>query len=142
MKIIQEFKAFAMRGNMVDLAVGVIIGAAFGNIINSLVKDVIMPPIGVIINNVDFNDLALRIAPPIGSVPPVVIRYGAFINNVISFVIVAFCVFMMVKVMNKLIRYQEAVAPPTPEEKLLTEIRDLLKNRPGVLGQSRSDTGN
>ena len=130
MKIIQEFKAFAMHGSVVDLAVGIIIGAAFTSIVNSLVKDVVMPPIGAVINNVDFNDLVLKITPPIGG-HPVVIRYGAFINNTISFVIVAFCVFMLVKVMNKLIKKEEAKpAPPTNEEKLLAEIRDLLKNRP------------
>jgi large conductance mechanosensitive channel len=130
MKIVQEFKAFAMRGSVVDLAVGVIIGAAFNNIVNSLVKDVIMPPIGAIIGHVDFNNLVLRITPPIGSTEPVVIRYGAFINNTISFIIVAFCIFMMIKLMNKMTKKQEAAAPPTPEEKLLAEIRDLLKARP------------
>ena len=130
MKIIQEFKTFAMRGSVVDLAVGIIIGAAFNGIVNSLVKDVIMPPIGAVINNVDFNELVLKITPPISHAQPVVIRYGAFINNVISFVIVAFCVFMMVKVMNALTRKEEArPAPPTNEEKLLAEIRDLLKHR-------------
>jgi len=131
MKIVQEFKAFAMRGNVVDLAVGVIIGAAFNSIVNSLVKDVVMPPAGALVGHVDFNNLALKITPPIGGAEPVVIRYGAFINNVISFIIVAFCVFMLVKVMNRLIKKEEAKpAPPTNEEKLLTEIRDLLKNRP------------
>jgi large conductance mechanosensitive channel len=109
MKIIREFKAFAMRSNVVDLAVGVIIGAAFNGIVNSLVKDAIMPPIG--------------------NAEPAVIRYGVFINNVISFFIVAFCIFLLVKGMNKLIRHQEAVTPPTSTEQLLTEIRNLLKNR-------------
>jgi large conductance mechanosensitive channel len=89
-----------------------------------------MPPIGAIVGRVDFNDLVLKITPPVGSLEPVVIRYGGFINNVISFLIVAFCVFLLVKGMNKLIRYHEAAAPPTPTEQLLTEIRDLLKNRP------------
>jgi large conductance mechanosensitive channel len=128
--ILEEFKAFAMRGNVVDLAVGVIIGAAFNNIVNSLVKDVVMPPIGVIVGRVDFNNLVLRITPPLGNAEPVVIRYGAFINNTISFLIVAFCIFLMIKLMNKVTRHHEAAAPTPPTELLLTEIRDLLKNRP------------
>ena len=127
MKIIQEFKAFALRGNVVDLAVGVIIGTAFNGIVNSLVKDVVMPPIGAIINNVDFNDLVLKITPPLGGLQPAVIRYGAFINNIVSFVIIALCIFLMVKLMNRLVTTKPA--PQTPEQELLTEIRDLLKNR-------------
>jgi large conductance mechanosensitive channel len=131
MKIVQEFKAFALRGNVVDLAVGVIIGAAFNGIVNSLVKDVVMPPIGAIIGRVDFNNLVLKITPPLGDAEPVVIRYGAFINNIISFFIIASCVFVLVKAMNALTQKEEAKpVPPTNEEKLLAEIRDLLKNRP------------
>jgi large conductance mechanosensitive channel len=131
MKIIQEFKAFAMRGNVVDLAVGVIIGAAFGKIISSLVNDIVMPPIGLALGRVDFKNLAvtLREATTHDAKDAVVIHYGVFLNTVIEFGIVAFCVFLLVKGMNTLIKKEEAVAPPTPSEQLLTEIRDLLKNR-------------
>jgi large conductance mechanosensitive channel len=150
MKIIQEFKAFAMRGNVVDLAIGVIIGAAFGNIVNSLVKDVIMPPIGKLIGNLDFSNLYLPLSEKItqeqatfnvahpGLHLPLaeaqklgpVFAWGDFVSITLNFIIVAFCIFLLVKGMNKLVRHQEAVAPPTPTEQLLTEIRDLLKNRP------------
>ena len=150
MKIIQEFKAFAMRGNVVDLAIGVIIGAAFGNIVNSLVRDVIMPPIGKLIGNLDFSNLyiplsekiteeevAFNVAHPGLHLPLVeaqklgpVFAWGDFVSITLNFIIVAFCIFLMIKGMNKLIRHQEAVAPPTPSEQLLTEIRDLLKTRP------------
>ena len=150
MKIVQEFKAFAMRGSVVDLAVGVIIGAAFGNIVNSLVKDVIMPPIGKLIGNLDFSNLYIPLSGKITEeeatfnaahpglhLPLVeaqklgpVFAWGDFVSITLNFIIVAFCIFMLIKVMNKLTRHQEAVAPPTPEEKLLTEIRDILKNRP------------
>jgi len=132
MKIIQEFKAFAMRGNVVDLAVGVIIGAAFGKIVTSLVNDIIMPPIGLGLGKVDFKNLAvtLRAATTPDGKDAVVIHYGTFLNTVIEFSIVAFCVFLLVKGMNRLIRHEEAVTPPSPTEQLLTEIRDLLKNRP------------
>lgn len=132
MKIIQEFKAFAMRGNVVDLAVGVIIGAAFGKIVTSLVNDIIMPPIGLLLGKVDFKNLALtlrQVSTPGGN-DAVVIHYGVFLNTIIEFGIVAFCVFLLVKGMNTLIKKHEAAAPPTPTEQLLTEIRDLLKNRP------------
>ncbi|MGA2800840.1 MAG: large conductance mechanosensitive channel protein MscL [Verrucomicrobiota bacterium] len=148
--MIQEFKAFAMRGNVVDLAIGVIIGAAFGNIVNSLVKDVIMPPIGKLIGNLDFSNLYLPLSEKItqeqatfnvahpGLHLPLaeaqklgpVFAWGDFVSITLNFIIVAFCIFLLVKGMNKLVRHQEAVAPPTPTEQLLTEIRDLLKNRP------------
>ena len=150
MKIIQEFKAFAMRGNVVDLAIGVIIGAAFGNIVNSLVKDVIMPPIGKLIGNLDFSNLYIPLSGKItqeqatfnaahpGLHLPLaeaqklgpVFAWGDFVTVTLNFIIVAFCIFLLVKGMNKLIRHQEAVTPPTPTEQLLSEIRDLLKNRP------------
>jgi large conductance mechanosensitive channel len=150
MKIIQEFKAFAMRGNVVDLAIGVIIGAAFGNIVNSLVKDVIMPPIGKLIGNLDFSNLyiplsekitqaqaAFNVANPGLHLPLAdaqklgpVFAWGDFVTITLNFVIVAFCIFLLVKGMNKLVRHHEAAAPPTPTEQLLAEIRDLLKNRP------------
>ena len=132
MKIIDEFKAFAVRGNVVDLAVGVIIGAAFGKIVSSLVNDIIMPPIGLALGRVDFKNLAftLREATMPDGKDAVLLRYGTFLNTVIEFAIVAFCVFLLVKGMNALIKKAEAApAPPTPSEQLLTEIRDLLKNR-------------
>jgi len=129
MKIIQEFKAFAMRGNVFDLAVGVIIGAAFGKIVSALTDKILMPVLGAIISNVDFNDLAWHITSPL-SHQPIVIGYGVFINAVIQFIMLAFCVFLLVKGMNVLVKKQEAApAPPTNEEILLAEIRDLLKSR-------------
>jgi large conductance mechanosensitive channel len=132
MKMIQEFKAFAMRGNVVDLAVGVIIGAAFGKIVSSLVNDIIMPPIGLILGKVDFKNLAitLREATTPDGKDAVLLRYGTFLNTAIEFAIVAFCVFLLVKGMNALIKTAEAApAPPTATETLLAEIRDLLKAR-------------
>ncbi|NIV46846.1 MAG: large-conductance mechanosensitive channel protein MscL [Gammaproteobacteria bacterium] len=138
----KEFREFAMRGNVVDMAVGIIIGAAFGTIVKSLVDDVIMPPIGLLLGNVDFSDLfivlkdgaqagpyaALAAAKEAGAVT---LNYGAFINTVISFVIVAFAVFMLIRAMNNLKRKEEEqpAAPPEPsaQEKLLSEIRDILK---------------
>jgi large conductance mechanosensitive channel len=134
MSIISEFREFAMKGNVVDLAVGVIIGAAFGGIVNSLVNDLIMPPIGWITGGLDFSDLALTL-PPSPLAPPdadaVTINYGKFLTTLISFVIVAWVIFLLVKTMNTLKRKQEA-APPTPAATpedivLLREIRDALK---------------
>jgi large conductance mechanosensitive channel len=152
MKIIQEFKAFAMRGNVVDLAVGVIIGTAFGKIVSSLVSDVIMPPIGRLVGNLDFSNLYVSLSDKVtqaqaayaadpktlGAHMPLldaqkagpVLAWGDFVSVTLNFVIVAFCIFLMIKLMNKMIRHEEAAAPPTPTEQLLTEIRDLLKNRP------------
>ncbi|WJN60280.1 MULTISPECIES: large-conductance mechanosensitive channel protein MscL [unclassified Pseudomonas] len=133
MSILSEFKAFAVKGNVVDMAVGIIIGAAFGKIVSSFVGDVVMPPIGLLIGGVDFSDLAITLKAAEGDIPAVVLSYGKFIQTVLDFVIVAFAIFMGVKVINKLKR-EEAAAPtvppaPTPEEVLLTEIRDLLKNQ-------------
>ena len=133
MSILSEFKAFAVKGNVVDMAVGIIIGAAFGKIVSSFVGDVVMPPIGLLIGGVDFSDLAITLKAAEGDIPAVVLSYGKFIQTVLDFVIVAFAIFMGVKVINKLKR-EEAAAPtvppaPTPEEGLLTEIRDLLKNQ-------------
>ena len=133
MGMIQEFKAFAMRGNVVDLAVGVIIGAAFGKIINSVIEDLIMPVVGLA-GNVDFSkaEYLLKAADPLraGS-KDIFLRYGNFVTILINFVILAFCIFMVVKGMNALKKKEEAkpAAPATPsnEEKLLMEIRDLLK---------------
>jgi len=137
---VQEFKEFAMRGNVVDLAVGLVIGAAFGAIVNSLVNDIIMPPIGLVMGNVDFSDLFINLsgqdytslaAAREAGAP--VIAYGAFINVVINFVIVALAIFVVVKGMNRLRRKQEAAPEETPvpprQETLLEEIRDILKAR-------------
>jgi large conductance mechanosensitive channel len=131
MSIVSEFKAFAVKGNVVDMAVGIIIGAAFGKIVSSFVGDVIMPPIGLLIGGVDFTDLAITLKAAEGDLPAVILSYGKFIQTLLDFLIVAFAIFMAVKVINRLKR-EEAVAPslppaPSPEETLLTEIRDLLK---------------
>ncbi|CAI3809641.1 Large-conductance mechanosensitive channel [Pseudomonas sp. MM221] len=132
MGMISEFKAFAVKGNVVDMAVGIIIGAAFGKIVSSFVGDVVMPPLGLLIG-VDFSDLAITLKAAEGDVPAVVLAYGKFIQTVIDFLIVAFAIFMGVKAINRLKR-EEAVAPtvppvPSAEETLLTEIRDLLKTQ-------------
>jgi large conductance mechanosensitive channel len=131
--MIKEFKEFAVKGNVVDMAVGIIIGAAFGKIVSSFVGDVIMPPIGVLLGGVDFSGLAITIKEAVGESPAVVISYGKFIQTVVDFTIIAFAVFMGVKSINSLKRKQEVApkAPPAPssEEILLTEIRDLLKEQ-------------
>ena len=135
MAIIKEFKEFAMRGNVVDLAVGVIIGAAFGKIVTSLVNDVIMPPIGYLTGGIDFKNLKVLIkeGDPAKKIADVSINYGNFINTVIEFLIVAFCIFMVVKAINSLKKPEEAAPAaepiPTKEEILLTEIRDLLAKK-------------
>ncbi|MCD8030618.1 MAG: large-conductance mechanosensitive channel protein MscL [Bacteroides sp.] len=136
---LQEFKTFAMRGNVIDLAVGVIIGGAFNNIVSSLVADVIMPPIGLLMGGVNFTDLkltlkSLGVAADGSQVAGVAINYGNFLQAVFSFLIVAFSVFLLVKLVNRLTHKKEeekAAAPPQPtkEEELLTEIRDLLKQQ-------------
>ncbi|TXH05710.1 MAG: large-conductance mechanosensitive channel protein MscL [Nevskiaceae bacterium] len=133
MSMMKEFKDFAMRGNVVDLAVGVVIGAAFGAIVNSLVGDVVMPAIGIVTSGVDFSKaaLVLREASADGKTPAVLLSYGKFIQTVINFIIVAFVIFLVVKAMNA-VKKKEAAAPaappaPTAQEKLLAEIRDLLK---------------
>jgi len=134
--MMQEFKEFAMRGNVVDLAVGVIIGGAFGKIVSSLVADVIMPPLGLAIGGVDFSDLAITLKAAQGETPAVLLTYGKFIQTVFDFIIVAWVIFLVIKGMNSLKRKEEAApAPPPPppeptaEEKLLVEIRDLLKKQ-------------
>lgn len=138
MKFFQEFKEFAMRGNVIDLAVGVIIGGAFNKIVSSLVADIIMPPLGVLLGGVDFKDFAITLQDAVGDTPAVVLNYGMFIQNVFDFIIVAFSIFLAIRVMNKLREKQEeAVAEaieevaadpvPTKEEMLLSEIRDILK---------------
>lgn len=148
MSMIKEFKEFAMRGNVVDLAIGVIIGAAFGKIVTSLVNNIIMPPIGKLMGGVDFKDLFYNLDPgkltkagtPVKTLADAtdagaaVIGYGAFINTIIDFLIVAFCIFLVVKAMNHLKKKPVPVAPvappgPTKEEILLTEIRDSIRAR-------------
>ncbi|MGL5333265.1 MAG: large-conductance mechanosensitive channel protein MscL [Aeromonas veronii] len=133
MSLIQEFKAFAARGNVIDMAVGIIIGAAFGKIVSSFVGDVIMPPIGLILGGVDFSDLAVTLKAAEGNTPAVVIAYGKFIQTIIDFLIISFAIFMGLKAINTLKKKQEeeAAAPagPTKDQELLTEIRDLLKSQ-------------
>lgn len=135
-KMLTEFKNFAMRGNVVDMAVGIIIGAAFGKIVSSLVADVIMPPIGVLLGGVDFRDLAITLKAATVSAPAVVLAYGKFIQTIIDFLIISFSIFMIIKAMNSMKRKKEEApaTPPAPveppaQEKLLTEIRDLLKKK-------------
>lgn len=132
MKLFDEFKTFVMRGNVVDLAVGVIIGAAFGKIVTSLVNDIFMPIIGMIIGNIDFSSLVIKLGEPVEGAEQAAIRYGMFIQEIVNFLIIALCVFVAIKVINKLQKKkEEASAPapgPTKEEVLLTEIRDALKH--------------
>ena len=133
MGLIKEFKEFAVKGNMVDLAVAVIIGGAFGKIITSLVNDVIMPPIGMLLGGVDFSKLKVILKAAEGDVPAVTMNYGAWINTVIDFVIVALIIFLVIKGINSM-KKKEAEAPapppaPSKEETLLTEIRDLLAKK-------------
>ena len=151
MGFLKDFKAFAMKGNVMDMAVGVIIGGAFGKIVTSLVNDILMPPIGMLIGNVDFTDLSVTLKKAVVEAgvevaPAVTWKYGSFIQQVVDFLILAFCVFMLVRIMNKLstlkLKEEETAAPapepepapapepePTKEELLLTEIRDLLKEK-------------
>ena len=131
MSMLNEFKAFAMRGNVVDMAVGIVIGSAFGKIVSSFVGDVLMPPIGLLLGGVDFRDLALTIQAAAGEQPAVAINYGIFVQTVVDFVIIAFAIFLVVKAMNASKKKQEVAPAPPPkpsaEELLLTEIRDLLR---------------
>jgi large conductance mechanosensitive channel len=133
MSILQEFKEFAIKGNAIDMAVGIIVGAAFGKIISSLVADVFMPPIGVLIGGVDFTKLEFILKAASGNVPAITIKYGNFIQTMVDFTIIAFIIFMLVKLINSLKKKEQAapVAAPEPsnEELLLTEIRDLLRER-------------
>ncbi|MES1158846.1 MAG: large-conductance mechanosensitive channel protein MscL [Terricaulis silvestris] len=146
MSMLKEFREFALKGSVVDLAVGVIIGAAFGTIVSSLVDDIIMPPIGMLLAGIDFSSLKLVIKqgmdampshdglPAVAAVPEVAINYGKFLNAAIKFIIVAWVLFLIIQMMNKMKRKEEA-APPTPaatpeDVALLREIRDLLKTRP------------
>ncbi len=126
--MIKEFKKFAMKGNVVDLAVGVVIGGAFGKIVSSFVSDIIMPPIGLLTGGVDFSNLAITLKKASGNIPAVTINYGLFINSVIDFLIIAFSIFVVIKQLEKLKKQEEKeMAKPTEEILLLREIRDLLK---------------
>lgn len=128
MGMIKEFKEFAVKGNMIDMAVGIIIGAAFGKIVSSLVADIIMPPLGILIGGIDFTGLAYTLKDAADGAEAVTLNYGAFIQNVVDFIIVAFAIFIVVKMINSAKKKEEArpVAPPK-QEVLLEEIRDLLK---------------
>ena len=130
MGMMQEFKEFAMRGNVVDLAVGVVIGGAFGKIVSSVVADMIMPPIGVLMGGVNFANLKMVLKEGVGEIPAVTLNYGNFIQSCVDFLIVAMAIFLMVKALNSM-KKAEAAAPaaPPPTEVLLGEIRDLLKHR-------------
>ncbi|WP_071134808.1 large-conductance mechanosensitive channel protein MscL [Millionella massiliensis] len=134
-KWVSEFKKFAMRGNVVDMAVGIIIGAAFGKIVSSLVSDIVMPPIGVLLGGVDFSNLAVTIKAATEDTPAVVISYGKFIQTVIDFLIIAASIFALIKCINAVKSKAETAAEkaeaekPSKEELLLTEIRDLLKEK-------------
>jgi large conductance mechanosensitive channel len=131
MSMVKEFREFISKGNALDLAVGIIIGAAFGKIVTSLVNDIIMPPIGLLIGGVDFSNLMLTIKGAADGKPAVTINYGVFINTIIQFLIIGFAIFLVVKAFNSMKRKKEekpaAPPPPSKQEVLLTEIRDLLK---------------
>ena len=132
MSMMSEFKSFAMRGNVVDMAVGIVIGGAFGKIVSSFVNDVLMPPIGMMMGGVDFSELAVVLKEASGEAAAVSINYGSFIQTVLDFVIIAFAIFMVVRAMNNMKKKEEEAPaePPKPsaEVELLTEIRDSLKN--------------
>lgn len=133
MSMMEEFKTFAMRGNVIDMAVGIVIGGAFGKIVSSFVADVIMPPIGVIIGGVNFSSLAITLKDAVGETAAVTINYGNFIQTVFDFLIIAFAIFMVIRGMNSLKNKEEEAPaePPAPsnEEILLTEIRDALQKK-------------
>ncbi|MDD5392986.1 MAG: large-conductance mechanosensitive channel protein MscL [Thiothrix sp.] len=131
MSFISEFKEFAMKGNVVDLAVGVIIGGAFGKIVTSFVGDVVMPVIGTLVGGVNFSDLAIVLQQAQGEAPAVLLKYGAFLQTVFDFLIIALAIFLAIKAMNKFKRKEEAAAPaaPSAEAVLLSEIRDLLQHK-------------
>ena len=131
MGVIQEFKDFALKGNMVDMATGIIIGAAIGTLVGSLVKDVIMPPIGLLLGGVDFSAIKIPLKAAVDKSPEVAINIGTFINNIISFLIVSFVIFMLIRMMNSMKKAEEAAPPPEPpaSEVYLKEIRDALVNK-------------
>ena len=133
MGMVTEFKDFAMRGNVVDMAVGIVIGGAFGKIVSSFVADVLMPPIGILLGGVDFTDLAVTLRAAEGEAAAVTLNYGTFIQTVVDFLIIAFAIFLVVKAMNSMKKKEEEAPPPKPpepskEEVLLTEIRDALRS--------------
>jgi len=131
MSMISEFKSFAMRGNVVDMAVGIVMGGAFGKIVSSFVADVLMPPIGLALGGVDFSDLAVTLKSAEDEVAAVTMNYGVFIQTVVDFRIIAFAIFLVIKAMNAVKKKEEEAPPPPPkpskEEELLTEIRDALR---------------
>ena len=133
MKIISEFKTFAMKGNVIDMAVGIIIGSAFGKIVTSIVNDIILPPIGLVVGGVNFKDLKLVMKEAVGETPAVTLNYGHFIQVTFDFIIIAFAIFIFIKALNAAKKKEVAVPAPPPtqsnEEILLTEIRDLLKKQ-------------
>ena len=133
-KLLEDFKAFVMRGNVIDMAVGIIIGAAFTKIVSSLVADVLTPPLGLLLGGVDFSDLSITLKQATADLPAVVLGYGKFIQTMVDFLIISFAVFGLVKLSTRLDHHKKdqaaaAPAPPTKEEELLSEIRDLLKNK-------------
>ena len=131
MKMLDEFKAFAIKGNMIDMAVGIVIGGAFGKIVSSIVNDILMPPIGLLLGGVNFTDLKVVMKAATETVPAVTWNYGSFVQALIDFLIIAFAIFMLIKGINSMKKKEEAAPAPPPapskEETLLTEIRDLLK---------------
>jgi len=133
MRMMREFRDFAMRGNVADMAIGIVLGVAFGNIVSSLVGDVITPPLGVLLGGVNFTHLTITIQEAHGDVPEVLLRYGKFLQTIINFIIIAFAMFIIVKFMNSMKRKEEAAAAPPPstptQEELLAEIRDILRGR-------------
>lgn len=141
MGMAKEFKEFAMKGNMMDMAVGIIIGAAFGKIVSSVVADVLMPPLALLLGGVNLAALKLTLKEAVGNTAAVTLNYGAFLQAVVDFVIVAFAIFLMIRGINSMRKKQEEApavpAPPPNQEVLLAEIRDLLRNRPMTAGSSR-----
>ena len=141
MGMVKEFKEFAMKGNMMDMAIGIVIGAAFGKIVSSVVADVLMPPLGLLLGGVNFASLKVTLKEAVGDTAAVTLNYGAFLQTVVDFVIVALAIFLMIKGINSMRKKQEeapaAPAPPPNQEVLLTEIRDLLKTRPWSAGSTR-----
>ena len=129
--MLKEFKEFAVKGNVMDMAVGIVIGVAFGKIVTSLVNDVIMPPIGLLMGGVDFSHLAVTLKAAVGTEPAVALKYGLLINTIIDFLIVVFAIFLVVKGMNALKRKKEEApaAPPPVQEMLLRDIRDILRSK-------------
>jgi len=131
MSMMQEFKTFAIKGNAVDMAVGIIIGGAFGKIVSSFVSDIIMPPIGLLVGGVNFEDLSITLKESVGTTAAITLDYGKFVQTIVDFVIIAFSIFLVIKAMNSLKKKEEAAPtvppPPSAEQQLLAEIRDLLK---------------